>query len=223
VLLAGIFAVQAQNVVVLENVEYKNKLDAFFNNNPKFLVIQEGTVVTYKFQNQKKIRKDKVENILYPFYLIIGEKPYNLTKFETIKFARKGRWIKRVVGPAMMGFGAGVMASGYSVGYYVVQGMMEGSHFVFAVSPLTFAGATVGIGVIILGADIVIKGIKMTYNSWRRPTINPNDGKKWKVKVVDKKELKELRKDEKKEKTPKPKNGDAPNPPGTERPPMNRR
>ena len=184
-LLATIYG-NAQNILLLENKMYKGKVDAFFNNAPKYYILQEGYTIVYQLRDQKKLRKAKVENILFPYYLIIKDKPFSLSRMQMLRFKQKGIWVKRLVGPVVVAGGAAIMGTGAFLGNIFVGGLIEGSTFVFAVTPLTFAGATLGIGIIILGADVLIKGVRLTYNSFRRMKLNPNDDQLYTIRVIDK-------------------------------------
>ncbi len=190
--------ISGQNVIVFKNLEYKSKTDAFFNNSPKRILLKEGIKIKYVFKESDKKMKGKVDKILFPFFVIVDNKHYSLKKFETITFRSRGQYIKRGTGPLVFGLGAALAGSAVYMGREIYT--RPDMPYPTRVTPLTMATATIGIGIVVIGIDLMVKGFKIGYSGFRKRRIQIANNAKWSSKVIDNKEVKNIDEEEEKEK-----------------------
>ena len=190
--------VQAQNMVLIRNRKFKNRMDALLNNAPKQAILEEGMTIHYMFKNSDKVKKEKIENILFPFYLIMNGKHYPLSKLKTIKLRGGSQHLKKIIGPVVIGTGLGLAASGVYVGNIAGSSFFGESSFLLEITPLALATTTLGIGAIIVGLDLAIKGSKLFYWGFRKQKFDLEDTEHWEVTVITEDDYKELKKKKKK-------------------------
>ncbi len=200
------FGAQAQNVLLLVNNEYKDELDAFLTNSPKQIVIKPGTKVLILKKKSKKKNKGEIKDFLFPKYLILNEKHYNLSKLESIRYMDNQQHLKKVLGPAAMGVGAGLIGVGYYLGNRGFRSLFtKDDAYIYQVTPFSMATAVVGFGSAIVGTYFVFNGAKLTINGFRRKKIDLS-GEKWSVSILDAKKLEQTKADNAKKKKESRKN-----------------
>ncbi len=182
---------QAQNVMVLINKQYVNKVDALLNTSPKQIVLEPGLKVVIQKKGNKKKRKGEIESFLFPKFVVVKKKHINLSSVERISFMDGEQHLKKVLGPATMGLGAGCIGLGYYLGNRGIRSLFETDNdYAYQVTPISMASAVVGIGVALVGSHLIFNGAKMTINGLQRKKINLAE-EKWTYSIVDKKKFTE--------------------------------
>lgn len=187
---------QAQNVMVLVNKQYVNKLDALLNTSPQQIVLEPGLKIVIERKGSKKKRKGEIESFLFPKFVVVKRKHINLSSVEKISFMDGEQHLKKILGPVVIGLGAGCIGLGYYLGNRGIRSLFEpDKDYAYQVTPISMASAVVGIGVAIVGSHFIFSGAKMTVNGFQRKKINLA-GEKWSYSIVDMKKFKETMKKE---------------------------
>ncbi len=193
---ATVGQVNSEQVIILENQQYKNAFSAFIKNNPKTVKIKEGKKILYQLKKDDEIKKGTVTEIKKDAIKIDGQ-PYKISQFSMIGAVIPGTIVKTIAGPVIFASGVALMASGTYLGGYAIANylnepiiLLEGlkvtkSYFVFRTIPGMLASVVIGLGANVLGFHVAKHGVKTTFVPFKRTKFNLAGGKEWKAKIEE--------------------------------------